>query len=92
MTLTAKVVMYGTQVCPFCRAARDLLDGRGVAYEEIRVDLEPARRSEMRTRGGGHTVPQIWIGDVHVGGYTDMLALDRQGRLDALLAPGASHE
>ena len=90
MSETAEVVMYGTLLCPYCRAARDLLDERGVAYDEIRVDLEPARRDEMQARGGGHTVPQIWIGATHVGGYTDMLALQRQGRLDELLQPGAS--
>jgi len=85
--MTAQVIMYGTLACPFCRSARDLLDQRGVAYEEIRVDLEPERRAEMQARGGGHTVPQIWIGETHVGGFTDLLALDRQGRLDSLLNP-----
>jgi glutaredoxin 3 len=77
--------MYGTDWCPFCRAARDFLDGRGVAWEEFDVDAEPARRTEMRERGGGHTVPQIWVRGTHVGGYTDMVALERSGRLAALL-------
>lgn len=86
------VVVYGTLACPFCRSARALLDGRGVAYEEIRVDLEPSRRVEMRRRGGGHTVPQIWIGETHVGGFTDMLALERAGRLDALLSGAEGNE
>lgn len=90
MRETAEVVMYGTLVCPFCHAAREFLAAREVTYVDIRVDQEPARREEMRSRGGGHTVPQIWIGDVHVGGFTDMQALERQGRLDALLQPGAS--
>lgn len=85
--MTTPVIMYGTLACPFCRSARDLLDRKGAAYEEIRVDLEPERRTEMRARGGGHTVPQIWIGETHVGGFTDLLALDRQGRLDSLLNP-----
>lgn len=85
--MTARVLMYGTRACPFCRSARDLLDRKAVAYDEIRVDLEPEKRVEMRTRGGGHTVPQIWIGETHVGGFTDLLALDRQGRLDSLLNP-----
>jgi glutaredoxin 3 len=89
MSETPGVVMYGTLLCPYCRAARDFLDRRAVAYEEIRVDLEPGRRAEMQARGGGHTVPQIWIGETHVGGYTDMLALERDGRLDALLESGA---
>lgn len=85
--MTEPVTMYGTLACPFCRSARDLLDGRGVKYEEIRVDREPGRRAEIRARGGGHTVPQIWIGETHVGGFTELLALDRQGRLDSLLNP-----
>jgi glutaredoxin 3 len=89
MTSTAEVVMYGTLVCPYCRAAREFLELRGVGYVDIRVDQEPGRRAEMRARGGGHTVPQIWIGDAHVGGFTDMLALERQGRLNELLNPGA---
>jgi glutaredoxin 3 len=89
MTATAPVVMYGTLFCPYCRAAREFFEGRRVAYEDIRVDHEPALRDEMRARGGGHTVPQIWIGDVHVGGFTDMLALERQGKLEALLHAGA---
>ena len=90
MSSHAEVVMYGTLVCPYCHAAREFLEARSVTYVDIRVDQEPARREEMRARGGGHTVPQIWIGEVHVGGFTDMLALERQGRLDALLKPGAS--
>ena len=89
MTATAPIVMYGTLLCPYCRAAREFFEGRRVAYEDIRVDHEPALRDEMRARGGGHTVPQIWIGDVHVGGFTDMLALERQGKLEALLHAGA---
>lgn len=89
MTATAPVVMYGTLLCPYCRAAREFFEGRRVAYKDIRVDHEPALRNEMRAKGGGHTVPQIWIGDVHVGGFTDMLALERQGKLEALLHAGA---
>lgn len=84
----APVVMYGTLVCPYCRAAREFLDARGVDYTDIRVDEQPSERVRMRERGGGHTVPQIWIGTTHVGGYTDMIALDRQGRLQALLGEG----
>lgn len=89
MSTHAEVVMYGTLACPYCHAARELLDAKSVVYVDIRVDQEPERRADMRARGGGHTVPQIWIGEVHVGGFTDMLALERQGRLDALLR-GAS--
>lgn len=80
-----QVVMYGTRFCPFCVAARQLLERKGVDYEDIRVDQAPERRDEMRARGGGHTVPQIWIGATHVGGFTDMLALEKSGQLDELL-------
>lgn len=82
----AKVVMYGTQACPYCSAARRLLEKKGAEYEDIRVDLHPERRVEMRTRGGGHTVPQIWINARHVGGCDDLYALEAKGELDGLLA------
>jgi len=81
----AEVVMYGTRFCPYCLGARDFFDSRGISYHDIRVDAEPNRREEMRARGGGRTVPQIWINATHVGGYTDLLALDREGRLESLL-------
>jgi len=80
------VVMYTTAWCPYCVRARRLLDGKGVEYTDIRVDQEPARRAEMEERASGRTsVPQIFIGETHVGGYDDMAALDAEGRLDALL-------
>ena len=83
----AKVVMYSTGVCPFCLMAERLLRAKGVAeIEKIRVDLEPARRMEMVERTGRRTVPQIYVGDRHVGGYDDLAALDRAGGLDPLLA------
>jgi len=83
----AKVVMYSTGVCPFCLMAERLLRSKGVeAIEKIRVDLEPQRRQEMMERTGRRTVPQIYIGERHVGGYDDLAALDRAGGLDALLA------
>lgn len=85
MANVAEVVMYGTRFCPYCQGARQFFDSRGIDYVDIRVDEEPARRDEMRTRGGGRTVPQIWINATHVGGYTDLLALDREGRLETLL-------
>lgn len=78
--------MYTTAVCPYCVNAKRLLDAKGVAVEEIRVDREPHLRQKMMADSGRHTVPQIWIGDVHVGGFTDLWALDRQGKLDALLS------
>jgi glutaredoxin 3 len=83
----AKVLMYSTGVCPFCVMAERLLRSKGVAeIEKIRVDLEPARRAEMVERTGRRTVPQIYVGDRHVGGYDDLAALDRAGGLDPLLA------
>lgn len=84
----AKVLMYATAVCPYCIRAEQLLKRKGVAdIEKVRVDLEPARREEMLARSNGQrTVPQIFIGDTHVGGCDDLHELERQGKLDALLA------
>ncbi len=83
----ASVVMYATGVCPYCTMAERLLRSKGVtAIEKVRVDLDPARREEMMQRTGRRTVPQIYIGDRHVGGYDDLAALDRAGGLDPLLA------
>jgi len=82
----AKVVMYLTASCPFCQSAERLLEQKRVAdIEKIRVDLEPARRGEMMQKSGRRTVPQIWIGDRHVGGCDDLYALERAGKLDPLL-------
>ncbi len=81
----ARVVMYSTGFCPYCIRARLLLKHKGIAYEEIRVDRDPVRRREMERRSRRHTVPQIFIGDVHVGGYDDLAALECRGELDALL-------
>lgn len=83
----AKVMMYATGVCPYCLMAERLLRAKGVAeIEKVRVDLEPARREEMMQRTGRRTVPQIYVGDRHVGGYDDLAALDRAGGLEPLLA------
>jgi glutaredoxin 3 len=80
------VTMYTTEVCPYCRRAKALLEQRGVAaIEEIRVDLDPAERHRMIELTGRRTVPQIFIGDTHVGGCDDLVALDRRGQLLALL-------
>ncbi|MAN53221.1 MULTISPECIES: glutaredoxin 3 [unclassified Marinimicrobium] len=81
----AKVVMYTTAVCPFCVNAKHLLEGKGVAFEEIRVDRDPSLRKKMMADSGQRTVPQIWIGDAHVGGFTDLWALDKSGKLDDML-------
>ena len=80
------VKMYTTGMCPYCQMAERLLVSKGIdAIEKIRVDLEPARRAEMMERTGRRTVPQIYIGETHVGGYDELAALDRAGQLDALL-------
>lgn len=87
--MTAKVLMYSTAVCPYCIRAEQLLKRKGVdAIEKIRVDLEPARREEMMARSGRRSVPQIYIGNTHVGGFDDLAALDQAGGLDPLLADG----
>ena len=83
----ATIQMYTTAICPYCMAAKGLLARKGhTAIEEIRVDLNPAQRDEMIQRTHRRTVPQIWIGEQHVGGCDDLHDLDREGRLDALLA------
>jgi glutaredoxin 3 len=82
----AKVEIYTTPTCPYCHAAKSLLSDKGVDYIEITV-LDPDLREKMTQRAHGRrTVPQIFVGDTHVGGYDDMAALDRQGGLDPLLA------
>lgn len=81
------VTMYATGFCPYCTQAERLLQARGVAeIRKVRVDLEPGLREAMMARTGRRTVPQIYIGDFHVGGYDDLVALDRAGRLVPLLA------
>ncbi len=81
-----EVTMYGTQNCPFCRRAEELLKTKGVAdLKKIAVDRDPALLQTMMARTGRRSVPQIFIGELHVGGYDDLTVLDRAGRLDALL-------
>ncbi len=83
----AKVTIYTTMLCPYCHMAKDLLKQKGAAFEEIDVNTQPGLRAQMRERAGGrNTVPQIWIGERHVGGCDDLYALDRTGELDTLLA------
>ena len=78
--------MYCTAACPFCQSAERLLLQKGASIDKVRVDLEPERRGEMVQKSGGRrTVPQIWIGEQHVGGCDDLYALDRKGGLDPLL-------
>jgi glutaredoxin 3 len=82
----AKITMYSSGVCPFCQMAERLLRAKGIAaIDKIRVDLEPERRVEMMEKTGRRTVPQIYIGETHVGGFEELAALDRAGRLDGLL-------
>jgi len=83
----AKILMYSTAVCPYCIRAEQLLQRKGVTdVEKIRVDLQPELRIAMMEKTGRRTVPQIFIDEQHVGGYDDLAALDRAGKLDALLA------
>lgn len=85
--MSAHVLMYSTAVCPYCIRAEQLLQRKGVTQiEKIRVDLDPSQRERMQERTGRRTVPQIYIGSTHVGGYDDLAALDHAGQLDALLA------
>lgn len=79
------VVMYTTRYCPYCMAARDLLSDKGVEFTDIAVDSKPELRQKMTQLSGERTVPQIWIGDHHVGGYTELAALERGGELVQLL-------
>lgn len=82
-----RVLMYSTGVCPYCLMAERLLKEKGVdEIEKIRIDLDPAQRADMMEKTGRRTVPQIYIGDTHVGGFDDLSSLNRQGKLDAMLA------
>lgn len=82
-----KVIMYTTGFCPYCKMAENLLRSKGVQeIEKIRIDLEPSQRVEMMDKTGRRTVPQIYIGERHVGGYDDLTQLDRKGELVVLLA------
>jgi len=85
----ANVTIYTTGMCGFCYRAKALLEAKGVAFEEIDVTFSPGKRAEMRERAGSNSVPQIWIGERHVGGSDDLFALERSGELDALLADAA---
>ena len=81
-----EVLMYCTRVCPYCVMAEKLLQKKGVLnLQKVLIDVDPSRREEMMTRTGRRTVPQIYIGDHHIGGYDDLAALDRAGGLDPLL-------
>ncbi|PKH83997.1 glutaredoxin 3 [Pseudomonas sp. Choline-02u-1] len=79
------VVVYSSDYCPYCSRAKHLLASKGVAFEEIKVDGKPQLRAEMTKKAGRTSVPQIWIGDKHIGGCDDLYALEHAGKLDALL-------
>ncbi|TYL49362.1 glutaredoxin 3 [Marinomonas sp. IMCC 4694] len=83
----ATVTIYSSDYCPFCVRAKQLLTSKNVAFNEIRVDGERQLRQEMMEKSGRHTVPQIWIGEKHIGGCDDLFALERAQKLTALLAP-----
>lgn len=85
MSGTPEIVMYSTGWCPYCVRARTLLERKGLAFREIKIDEDPAERDAMLARSGGRrTVPQIFVGDHHVGGFDDLYALDKAGKLDEL--------
>ena len=87
------ITMYTTEVCPYCLRAKALLKARGVTeIDEIRVDLDPTARTTMIERTGRRTVPQIFIGDAHIGGCDDLMALDQRGGLLPLLRPQAAQD
>lgn len=81
----AAVLIYSSDWCPYCIRAKQLLQKKGVAFEEIKVDGKPDVRAEMTRKARQTSVPQIWIGDLHIGGCDDLYALERAGKLDALL-------
>lgn len=83
--MTVNIKMYSSAWCPFCIQAKRLLEKKNVVFSEIIVDGNSALRQQMMKESGRHTVPQIWIGDVHVGGCDDLFALERRGQLDVLL-------
>lgn len=82
-----KVIIYSSDWCPFCIRAKSLLKNKNIDFEEIRVDGKPDLRAEMAEKAKRTSVPQIWIGELHVGGCDELFALERAGKLDALLAP-----
>lgn len=84
--MSAPVTIYSTRICPYCVRAKALLDHKHVPYTEVLVDEQPEKRVEMMQKSGRRTVPQIFVGDRHVGGFDDLYMLDRSGGLDPLLA------
>ncbi|MDN3637410.1 glutaredoxin 3 [Simiduia curdlanivorans] len=83
--MAVPVVVYSTTICPYCVRAKQLLKQKGVDYEDINLDKRPELRNDVMKRSGRRTVPQIWVGETHVGGFDELWALDRAGKLDSLL-------
>jgi glutaredoxin 3 len=81
-----EVTIYSTAVCPYCVAAKNFLKSKGQSWTEVRIDLDPVEREKMMAKTRRTSVPQIFVGDVHVGGYDDMMAMHRAGKLEPLLA------
>ena len=84
-----EVVIYSSAICPYCIAAKNFLKSKGQSWREVRIDLDPAEREKMIARTRRTSVPQIFVGETHVGGYDDMIALHRAGGLEPLLAGAA---
>ena len=82
------VVVYGTRFCPFCTAARRLLTAKEIDYQDISVDNNPELRGKLITKSGRNTVPQIWFGNQHIGGFDELRDLERQGTFNATLKAG----
>ena len=81
-----EITIYSTLVCPYCVAAKNFLKSKGLAWTEVRIDLDPVEREKMVAKARRTSVPQIFVGDVHVGGYDDMMAMHREGKFEPLLA------
>jgi Glutaredoxin, GrxC family len=83
------ITIYSTLVCPYCVAAKNFLKSKGLEWTEVRIDLDPVEREKMMAKARRTSVPQIFVGDVHVGGYDDMMAMHREGKFEPLLEGGA---
>lgn len=83
--MVTKVLIYGSRLCPYCRMAERLLEQKGIKFEKVPVDEDSSRRDEMTRCAGRTSVPQIFIGETHVGGYTELAGLERAGQLDKML-------
>ena len=84
-----EITIYSTLVCPYCVAAKNFLKSKGLAWNEVRIDLDPVERDKMMAKTKRTSVPQIFVGDVHVGGYDDMMAMHREGKFEPPLQGSA---